>query len=101
MLAVPESGFNRSVTKHNVDLVTCCDWLEAAALFQGESVSGSDAVDVLRESEIYADQGLAWELITDAFNTIRERRRVMGEGYPFEIKSTRLSARADWKTFPA
>jgi hypothetical protein len=101
MLAVPESGFQRSVNKHNVDLITCCDWLEASALFSGDAVSGSDAVDVLRESEIYADQNFAWELIADAFAAINERGNVVGEGYPFKTDSTRLEVRGGWKSYPA
>jgi hypothetical protein len=102
MLKLPGSGFKRSVNHHNVKLDICCDWLEASALFHAGELSGAEVVDVLREQEIYASQDFAWDLVTDAFLTIGERNRVLGEGYPFEVVgANRLRRRAKWEEFPA
>lgn len=97
MLALPKKGFNRSVNKHNVDALICCDWIEACALFGEGEATGSDVVDILRENEIYEDQDFAWELVNDAFLKIRERKRMLGEGYPFSIQAgTRVVCGEDW-----
>ncbi|MDV3253551.1 hypothetical protein DevBK_19605 [Devosia sp. BK] len=97
MLALPPKGFARSILKHNVDAAICCDWIEACAMFGEGEVTGSDIVDVLRENEIYADQGFAWQLVNDVFITIRERKRILGAGYPLRIQSgTRVVCDDTW-----
>lgn len=97
MLALPPKGFSRSVSKHNVDIAICCDWIEASALFEGEA-SGSDVVDILRENEIYATQEFAWALVNDVFLAIRERKRVLGDGYPLRVQAgTRVVADGAWQ----
>ena len=102
MLSLPVKGFHRSAKSHNVDFEMCCDWLEASVLFTGEDVTGSDVVDLLREGEIYAEQSFAWELVNDAFANIRERGRLMGDGYPIDVQhSTRLVGRGDWREYVA
>lgn len=98
MLALPNKGFNRSVAKHNVDASLCCDWIEACALFGEGEATGSDVVDLLRENEIYATQDFAWELVNDAFLLIRERKRILGAGYPFSIQAgTRVVCNERWE----
>lgn len=102
MLALPTKGFNRSVSKHNVQASICCDWIEACALFGEGETAGSDIVDILRENEIYESQDFAWELVNNAFLTIRERRRVLGAGYPFRIPAgTRVVCDEEWPDFAA
>lgn len=97
MLALPPKGFSRSISKHNVDIAICCDWIEASALFEGEA-SGSDVVDILRENEIYATQEFAWALVNDVFLAIRERKRVLGDGYPLRVQAgTRVVADGTWQ----
>ncbi|TIV73120.1 MAG: hypothetical protein E5V89_01820 [Mesorhizobium sp.] len=102
MLALPPKGFARSVNKHNVDASICCDWIEACALFGEGEASGSDVVDILRENEIYETQGFAWELVNDAFLAIRERKRVLGDGYPLRVQAgTRVVSDATWQDVAA
>jgi len=101
MLALPEKGFRRSITAHNVDPVICCDWLEACALFEGTEVTGSDVVDLLREQEIYAEQDFAWELVGDSLSRLKERKRLLGEGYPFDFQPSRILPRSGWRDYPA
>lgn len=98
MLALPPKGFARSITKHNVDVAICCDWIEACALFGDGEVSGSDIVDILRENEIYATQEFAWELVNNVFLAIRERKRVLGDGYPLRIQAgMRVVSDSPWQ----
>ena len=97
MLALPPKGFARSVNKHNVDPQIFCDWIEACALFGDGEASGSDIVDLLRENEIYESQNFAWELVNDAFLAIRERKRVLGAGYPLSVQAgTRVVRDGEW-----
>src|SRR5262249_706777 len=87
---------------HNVDLATCCDWLEGSALISDEGVAGPDIVDSLCESSIYANQDFAWELLGDTFSHLKIRARILGEGYPFHFSDPiRLERRRDWEDFPA
>lgn len=98
MLALPPKGFARSITKHNVDIAICCDWIEACALFGDGEASGSDVVDILRENEIYATQEFAWELVNNVFLAIRERKRVLGDGYPLHVQAgMRVVSDAPWQ----
>lgn len=97
MLALPHKGFARSLNKHNVDPAICCDWIEACALFGDGEVSGSDVVNTLRANEIYKSQDFAWELVNNAFSTIRQRKRVLGDGYPLQVQDqTRIASDARW-----
>lgn len=97
MLALPSKGFARSVKKHNVDPAIFTDWLEACALFGDGEASGPDVVDLLRENEIYESQEFAWEFVNDAFSAIRERKRVLGAGYPLTIQAgTRVVRVGEW-----
>lgn len=101
MLAVPTKGFAKSATVHNVDLGICCDWLEASALFFGDSVTGADVVDVLVESGFYASQQFAWTLVEDVFGLLQYRSQVIGEAYPLRFSGVhRLEAKAGWQDFP-
>lgn len=98
MLALPFKGFARSVKSHNVDAEIFCDWIEACVLFGDGEASGSDVVDILRENAIYDSQDFAWELVNNAFLAIRERKRVLGEGYPLRIKAgTRVASDIEWQ----
>ncbi|MBY3158989.1 hypothetical protein HFO56_42720 [Rhizobium laguerreae] len=100
MFALPTKGFQRSVNKHNVDLTICGDWIEACALFGDGEVTGSDIVDLLRENEVYESQDFAWELVNTVFAHVRERQRVLGDGYPLRVQAgTRVVATMPWQDF--
>jgi len=102
MLGLPEKGLHRSVNVHNVDFGIFCDWLEASALFLAEDVPGADIIDLLRENEVYRDQSFAWDLLNDAFATVRLRSHLLGNGYPIRVSTgTRIVGVDDWREFPA
>lgn len=98
MLALPERGLQRSVKRHNSDFALLCDWLEAIALFGGDGeVAGSDIIDLLRENEVYETQAFAWEIVNAVFAKVRERKRVLGAGYPLRTTGgTRIVADGPW-----
>jgi hypothetical protein len=101
MLKIPSKGFSRSVTRHNVDIGLCCDWLEASALFLQENFTATDVVDVLRENEVYATQEFAWQFIEDVFQHLRVRAKVFGEGYPITPVDHRIELRGTVQEFSA
>ena len=101
MLDMPEIGMARSVSKSNVKLDVLADWIEASAVFQTEdTLSASDAVDLLCSEEVFASQTLAWQTISDAWGLLRLRRKVLGNGCAFEIEEKRLQRVRDWKVCP-
>ena len=98
MLAVPRRGF----AQNNVRLDALCDWLEGGVLFQTESqISASDVVDLLVEGNIYARQGLAWNRVEEAWSELRERKRLLENGYPIDIRNTHLRRKTRWQDVPA
>lgn len=102
MLDLPSRGVNRSLNKHNSDLTICCDWIEASVLFGSGEVSGSDIVDLLNEYEVYDTQDFAWEFVDIVFAAMRERVRVLGEGYPIRVQDgTRVIRLGIWQDYVA
>jgi hypothetical protein len=102
MLSLPASGFRRSRSVHNVDIDICCDWIEASSMFLHEEISGADVVDLLRENEIYADQDFAWELVNDVVGHLRDRARLLGDGYPIQVSHHgRIVPKGAWADYTA
>jgi hypothetical protein len=100
MLALPGSGFARSVEKHNVRLDVLCDWLEGSVLFAQAQLAAAEVVDILVENSIYKTQEFAWKLLSDAWTELRRRAYLLKDGYPLEIKGWRLTPRYSWDTNP-
>lgn len=63
------------------------DWIEAQALLAGEgnSISKPDLVDRLEGTSLVIDNDDGWSLVNDAFASCRQRRKQIGEAYPFAI----------------
>lgn len=63
------------------------DWIEAQAFLAGvgNSISKHELVDRLELTSLVVDSDDAWTLVGDAFSACRNRRRQMGESYPFAI----------------
>ena len=99
MLALPSTGFRRSVSVHNVDIAICCDWMEASALFTGEPVVSSEIVDLLQEEQVYDSQEFAWAFVADLWSHLQRRVRLMGDGYPFTLSGSRFGGRGSWSRF--
>lgn len=99
MISLPERGIATSRKKHNIDHVILCDWLEASILFKGESVSGSDIVDVLTENGIYSDQDLAWEAANDLLSMLGTRSVLIGDGYPLEPSTYGFAPKGHWDDY--
>ncbi|TKJ37868.1 MAG: hypothetical protein CEE38_07325 [Planctomycetes bacterium B3_Pla] len=101
MLSLPTTGISRSISTHNVDLDTICDWIEATVLFDEEELSQSDICDTLIEENIYENQDMAFYIISSAWSEIRKRQSWLGEGTPFNITSNRISRLLNWKNVSA
>jgi len=101
MLALPTKGISRSVTVHNVELDTFCDWIELTSLFDDDDLSTSDVVDVLTEENIYADRNMALELVHSAWTEIRRRQSWIPNGSPFQIEGSRISRTKAWREVSA
>ncbi len=99
MISLPSKGVASSRTRHNVNPIFFCDWLEASCIFLGREISGPDIVDILIENNIYNSQDFAWTFVNDAFATLDLRSRLLGEGYPLEATNDGYRHRGDWEDF--
>ena len=98
MLQIPQVGFQKSVSKSNVDKNPLADWLEAVVLFDEGSVAKSEVVDVLIEFQICVDEGqdLAHQIASDGWDEIRLRQTWGGIPANFNISTNRLEDATDW-----
>lgn len=103
MLAIPTVGIARSVApRHNVELDTFCDWVEASLAFDPtDFLSGSDIIDVLQEGEIYENQDFAWEMIERAWAELKRRSTCLGSAAPFKVETKHILRTGDWTDAPA
>ncbi len=99
MLALPTTGFGRSVSKDNVELDVLCDWIEGSVLFSSsERLSQREVVDVLFEHNIYDEQDMAAARIADAWSELRRRQTFLGNASPYEFDGMALKLKADpWR----
>jgi hypothetical protein len=58
MMRLPDSGIIKSVKKHRCRLDRFSDWVEANILFEEDSLSITDVVDVLCTNTVYSSQNL-------------------------------------------
>lgn len=97
MMALPTQGVRLSVQSHNSDTELFCDWIEASVLFLDEELSGGDVLDLLLENNLYRSQDFAWEFIESVFAVLRERARVLGQGYPFTGGTRLFRPKGAWQ----
>jgi hypothetical protein len=100
MIELPTKGVGISETAHNIDLDLFCDWLEASILFTDDTISKSDIVDILMESELYRSQDFAYEFVNDGWNELRRRRLLLADGCPFSV-GAELKRAISWQDVPA
>lgn len=101
MLELPETGFHRSVTTHNVRLDALSDWIECSVAFICTSVSASDVTDILQENGVYKDRDFAMQRVEDAWLELDRRLGSVDEGIPFEIKRGSIRRIANWTETPS
>ena len=102
MLAVPTSGFSRSVETNNVSLDVLADWLEANVLFGDEDqLSDASLIDVLCEGQICKKQSMAAEIIGNGWTELRRRQKCIGRAWPIAITSGRITRMRSWEDVPA
>ena len=97
MLEIPDQGFVISTEKHNSITSTVCDWIEASCLFEEESVSKPQLVDVLKDLGIYSDSDFAFMYTDNLFNELDLRHKGMPTSYPFVRIRDTLKANGTWK----
>ena len=63
------------------------DWIEAQAFIAGvgTTVTKPDLVDRLEGTSLIKDSDDAWTFVDDAFRVCRDRRRQLGDAYPFAL----------------
>jgi len=63
------------------------DWIEAQAFIAGvgTGVSKPDLVDRLEGTSLIRDNDDAWTFVDDAFRLCRDRRKQLGDAYPFAL----------------
>lgn len=101
MLALPTTGFGRSVTKDNVELDILCDWVEGSVLFADERLSQREVVDVLCDYNIYVDQDMAANRVASAWSELRRRQRFIGGGSPYKFEGQGIELKIEpWENAP-
>jgi len=101
MLCLPDSGFQPSVSEHNVELDVLVDWIEGSVAFIDEELSQTDVVDALCENSVYREQDFASERVADAWIELKRRGESVLNGAPFEIDGRRIRRRCAWNDNPA
>lgn len=99
MLALPTTGFGRSVKKDNVELDVLCDWVEGSVLFgTDDRLSQREVVSVLCGQHTYDEQDMAANRVADAWLELHRRQRFLGDASPYEFDGHTLKLRADpWR----
>jgi hypothetical protein len=109
MLPLPEEGFDRSVNVNNVNRSAMGDWLEASALFSGESFSKSDVIDVLVEQAVVdltsdvdatGEQGLAYAIADEGWAELRNRMAASGPSTGYTILEKSVEPTGSWTDDP-
>lgn len=102
MLGLPGVGFRPSRTKHNVDFIVLSDWIEGNVIIGGETISKSDVVDVLCESNVYDDQDFASEIVEIAWTELERRCQWLGRGNSMRMLGREiLPMFGSWQDVPA
>ena len=104
MLAIPESGFRRSVNEHNCDLVVVCDWIEASLLSEEVEVSQSQVADILHEQGFYQKPGgnastFCAEFMEMIWTELHRRESLLGKAAPFKMTGKRILRQGNWDEF--
>lgn len=109
MLPLPVRGFSRSVSKNNIDRSIMGDWLEASALFCGESFSINDVLDILIEQglvdrdasdDVESEQDLAYGIAEEGWNEIRNRLSHSGPSNAYQLVLKTVQPIASWQADP-
>ena len=102
MLAVPTSGFFRSVEVSNVSLDVLADWIEANVLFGDENqLSDASLIDVLCEEQICNEQAMAAGIIGNGWTELRRRQSCIGQAWPIALAPGRITRTRPWQDVPA
>jgi hypothetical protein len=102
MLAIPTTGFARSVNEHNVRLDALCDWIEGSLLFSTERLSEPEVADILHENEYYSKKEFAHGRLSDAWTELRRRLGFLGRSSPYRFEGINIHLVADpWRDTPA
>jgi len=100
VLALPTKGISRSISEHNSDLDTMCDWIEGSVLFVDNELSSADVVETLVEGNIYDDSDMGFEMVASTWTEIRRRQSGLGNSTPFSIDANRITRAREWRRVP-
>jgi hypothetical protein len=101
MLALPSYGMARSVTTHNVNVDSLCDWIEASIVFDRDLLSKADVVEALLEHEVYARPDFAVEIVDQAWAVVSGRIKYLSDPLGLKVSTNRITRVKEWDTFPA
>ena len=107
MLVFPTiSGFSQlrdipSEIEYNIKLDVLCDWIEGSVLFDNETVSMTDVVDILTEESVYNDSDLASNIVGEAWSELKRRIGGIKQGNSISFIRRRIKSLGSWKESPA
>lgn len=101
MLTLPIKGISRSIKTHNIDLSIMCDWIEGSVLFGDDELSQIEIADTLIEEQIYDNNDMCMEMVSNAWSEIRRRQYWIGKGSPYSFVANGIKKNCEWDAVPA
>lgn len=100
MLALPTKGISRSISEHNSDLDTMCDWIEGSVLFVDNKLSSADVVETLVEGNIYDDSDMGFEMVASTWTEISAVSQGLAIVHHFRLMRTESLGHENGEEFP-
>jgi hypothetical protein len=82
------------------DTAKYADWVEACALFTGDSISKSEVRDHFYEENTF-QRGNADETVADIWSELSRRRFLLNSSFPIAIAENRIEPSVAWQEIPA
>ena len=103
MLALPEVGFEESVTVSNCSVAVAADWIEASVLADEDEITQPQIGDILHEQGFYpkldGDEsgGLCADFLAAVWGELERRAALLGAVACFAVEGMRVRRTLTWK----
>ena len=83
-------------SSYALDSELIADWIELNALSQSDNASGFDKL----RSVVSEELAIPPQRVDVSLNVVKRRFEILGQDYPFEVKSVGMIRRQDWSDLP-
>ena len=102
MLSLPEANLYSNDELRSPDPVAISDWIEGCLIFSRKTyLSDSSFMDIIEGSEYARNQDEAWQIVGNAWNELKRRKRLYGKGSLYRISNNRIIKERTWRDAPA